>query len=86
MKVQCCECLWKGDEEDLVPCHIGCKENDREWVMGCPNCRTDVFLLNLEEDEFTATRDPSFEDLYGAHGEYEDDYKVQMKNKNQEDK
>ena len=84
MKVQCCECLWKGDEEDLVPCHIDCKENGRERVMGCPNCRTDVFLLNLEEDEFATTREPSFEDLYGAHGEYEDDYKVQMKNKYQE--
>ena len=82
MKVQCCECLWKGDEEDLVLC----KENDREWVKGCPNCHTDVFLMDLEEDEYTATRDPSFYDLYGAHGEYEDDYKVQMKNKNQEDK
>ena len=47
--------------------------------MGCPNCRTDVFLLNLEEDEFSATREPSFEDLYGAHGEYEDDYVIQKR-------
>lgn len=86
MKVQYCKYLWKGDEEDLVLCHIGCKENDREYVMGCPYCRTDVSLMDLEEDEHTATRDPSFEDLYGAHGEYEDDYKVQMKNKTQEDK
>ena len=53
------------------------------WLQ---SCRTDVFLMDLEEDEYTATRDPSFYDLYGAHGEYEDDYKIQMKNKVKEDK
>lgn len=80
MKVQYCKYLQKGDEEDLVLCHIRCKENDREWAMGCPYCRTDVFLMDLEEDERSATPpDPSFEDLYGAHGEYEDDYKIQKK-------
>ena len=76
MKVQCCKCLWKGEEEDLILCHIGCKENDREWVKGCPNCCTDVFLIDLEEDTPSG---PSFEDLYGAHGEYEDDYWIQKK-------
>lgn len=29
-----------------------------------------------EEDE---SSEPDFEDLYGAHGEYSDDYKIQMK-------
>lgn len=35
--------------------------------------------LYFQDEEIVELRNPDFEDLYGAHGEYSDDYKVQMK-------
>lgn len=77
MKVRCNMCEGVFDEKDIV--YDG--EEDKEY---CPLCGESGCLMDLEEDEFTTTREPSFEDLYGAHGEYEDDYKIQTKNKYQE--
>ena len=43
-----------------------------------------IYIEVRKPDEENEPSKPDFEDLYGAHGEYEDDYKIQMKNKYQE--
>ena len=43
-RVRCCECMWEGDEEDLL--HID--DGINEPQDACPNCKTDEYLLDLE--------------------------------------
>lgn len=35
--------------------------------------------LHFQDEKADESSKPDFEDLYGAHGEYSDDYKIQMK-------
>lgn len=40
-----------------------------------------IYIEVRKPDEEDKPNEPDFEDLYGAHGEYSDNYKIQMKNK-----
>lgn len=43
--VKCIMCGWEGQEEDLV------RGYDEDGAFdGCPNCKTDDFLIDLKED------------------------------------
>jgi len=47
MRVRCNNCYWQGYEEDLP---VFLDEKNKEHFHGCPNCRTDEYIMNLEED------------------------------------
>lgn len=52
--VRCNNCLWHGHDEWLVTCY---DDETGEPFNGCPNCRTDSFLM----DTANATNDLSGE-------------------------
>ncbi len=43
-KIRCNMCWWHGNENDLI------KGKDKDGSFdGCPNCKTDHYLTDLEE-------------------------------------
>ena len=42
MTIRCNNCYWVGQEDDL-------KQLEDE-INGCPNCETDGYLMDIEED------------------------------------
>jgi len=51
-KVRCNMCEWKGDEDELELLPDGfSKLGDRMWMNGCPTCKTDEYLMDIEGGE-----------------------------------
>ena len=49
--VRCNWCDWEGTEDDLVTCvDLSDKEigHDINYFKGCPNCRADDYLIDIE--------------------------------------
>jgi hypothetical protein len=49
-EVRCNNCDWEGYENDLEIFEDTFKEErfDREFFKGCPNCKTDDYLMDIE--------------------------------------
>ncbi len=43
--VKCCNCEFKGTDENLIAF-----EDERGAGWGCPNCKTDEYLMDLEPE------------------------------------
>lgn len=41
--VKCCNCGWKGTEEDLVQF-----DDNEGGGFGCPNCKTDHYISDMQ--------------------------------------
>lgn len=41
--VKCCNCDFKGHEEDLI-----ITNDDGEYIKACPNCKTDWYLSDIQ--------------------------------------
>lgn len=53
-KVRCNMCEWVGDEDDLELIPDGfSKSGDRMWINGCPICKKDECLMDIEGGEET---------------------------------
>lgn len=51
-KVRCNNCYWEGDEEDLetmVDLSDNDIDHDIQYLRGCPECRTDEYLMDIDE-------------------------------------
>jgi len=48
-KVKCNNCSWIGEEEDLTPFAEDGKFGDGFGGFGCPKCKTDEYLTDIEE-------------------------------------
>lgn len=44
-EVRCNMCGWEGYENDLVLC-----EDEGGFFNGCPNCKKDDYLMDIEKD------------------------------------
>jgi Zn finger protein HypA/HybF involved in hydrogenase expression len=49
-EVRCNNCDWEGYENDLEIIEDTFKEErfDRLFLKGCPNCKTDDYLMDIE--------------------------------------
>jgi len=47
-QVRCNNCGWTGDEDDLVIFEEDGKYGDGYGGKGCPNCKTDAYLADVE--------------------------------------
>jgi len=45
-KVRCCNCNWQGTEDDLEQF-----DDSNGGGYGCPNCRTDGYLVDVEKSD-----------------------------------
>jgi Zn finger protein HypA/HybF involved in hydrogenase expression len=54
MKVRCNNCYWSGDEEDLEdfsePNLINEEDKTLYFYKGCPKCKTDEYLMDIEDE------------------------------------
>ena len=50
--VRCTNCMWEGKEEDLkIWTDLGGETTEVEYFKGCPNCKTDEYLMDIMEKE-----------------------------------
>lgn len=51
-EVKCNNCGWEGYENNLEIFEDDCKEQrfDRPFFKGCPNCETDDYLMDIENE------------------------------------
>lgn len=49
--VKCNNCEWHGNDEDLILLQEPPEEGDidREFYKGCPNCKTDAYLADINK-------------------------------------
>ncbi len=47
-QVKCTNCEWQGSEEELIICKEDGKFGDGYGFWGCPNCKTDAYLADVE--------------------------------------
>jgi hypothetical protein len=45
---KCNNCGWTGSEDDLVICYEDGKYGDGYGCKGCPQCKTDAYLIDVE--------------------------------------
>lgn len=59
MSVRCNGCGWTGCDEDLVLVSVPLKNHVEEFehFNGCPNCETDSYLIDVEEDVYSIIRE-----------------------------
>lgn len=50
-RVKCNQCDWQGYDSELTPFKEDGKFGDGYGGYGCPNCKTDEYLMDIEEPE-----------------------------------
>jgi Pyruvate/2-oxoacid:ferredoxin oxidoreductase delta subunit len=50
MKIKCNDCNFIGQEDDLEILEDNKSVIKTEYFKGCPNCKTDSFLMDVEKD------------------------------------
>lgn len=52
--VRCNNCFWEGNEEELQT-FVDLSDNDIShdigYIRGCPNCETDEYLMDINNDK-----------------------------------